>query len=130
MNETLEEYTPIPVHVVSSSVPVKKKRQKRTVFNTVILTSADSVQQLLPQSDLRVCAYVQAIDNDVVLASSVSQGQAKSNTASGVPFPSGTYLPKANTAPYRIEGNEAIWVAATTTGSNTRVAVSATYWVD
>ena len=121
----------LKVHVASSDVPtIPTRKQKRTVFNTVVLTAGEPVQEILPKSEKRICAYVQAIDNDIVLASSLAQGQSRTNTAASVPSPSGSYLPKANTAPLRLDGNDLIYAAATTTGTNSRVAVTAIYYAD
>jgi hypothetical protein len=129
MNE-VEEYPPVRVHVVSTEVAAapKRRKQKRTVCNTAVLTSTEPVQEILPKSDKRVVAFVQALDNDVVIVTSISQGQAKSNTATNVPYPSGTYLPKANTAPLRIDGNDLVYAGITTTASNSRVSIIATYY--
>lgn len=122
----------LKVHIASSDVhpEAPARKQRRTVFNTVVLTANEPVQEILPKSENRYCAYVQAIDNDIVLASNLAQGQAKVNTAASVPSPSGAYLPKANTAPLKLDGNDLIYAAATTTASNTRVAVTAIYFVD
>lgn len=134
VNKETYEGPPVHVHIVSSGVAPRPRKQKRTVFSTVVLTANEPVQEILPKSENRVCAYVQAIDNDIVLATTFAQGQSKANTATSVPFPSGMYLPSKTNGgsiqPFRIDGNDLIFAAATTTGSNSRVAVSATYYID
>lgn len=127
---TDDTYTPVKVHIASSDVhqPVSRsERQKRTVFLTAVLTASEPVQEILPKSEKRICAYVQAIDNDIVLATSLAQGQSRTNTAASVPSPSGYYLPKANTVPIELYGNDLIYAAATVTNSNSRVSVMAVY---
>lgn len=125
-------YEPVKVHIVSTEVvpqpaPKPKRKNRRTVFETVVLTANEPVQIILPSSDARVKAYIQPLDNDIVLTSSKAQAQASANTETNVPFPSGTYLPKSNTAPYPVEGNDAVYAAATTTATSSRVSIQAVY---
>jgi hypothetical protein len=72
-----------------------KKEKYRTVFQTVVLDANGSVKSILPTSDNRVVAYVQPLDNDIVLASTKAQAQASSNTTPG---PSGASVNVEGTA--------------------------------
>lgn len=84
----------------------------------VTLTDVDTAEMLLPQSHNRVCAYVQPLDDDVVIA-----GQA-SDAENG----SGTHIPKTNTSPYEVYDQGAVYVGVPVmAGASSRVSVSATY---
>lgn len=121
---------PVPVHVVSGALLAAPKRElHRTEYLTVVLTADDPVQQLLPQSPNRVCAWLQALDNDVVIGKDTSQAGAATNTVASNPRPSGAVIPKANTAPYPLDSNDVVYVGLTTTGSASRVSVTAVYRV-
>lgn len=112
----------VRVHVAGSDVPLgapaPPKRTRRTVFLTVTLTADDPAQPVLPASDGRIRALVQALDADITLAA--TQGNAASLT--------GTVVPAANTAPYPVEHDGAVYAGAGVTGTDTaRVAVTAVY---
>ncbi len=68
-------YDPVRVHDVTP------RRRYRTVFQTIVLTPAEPAQPILPQSDDRHCAWIQALDNDIVLTGTLGQAQAPGNAA-------------------------------------------------
>lgn len=111
----------IPVHVTNlpAAPPVAKLRY-RTVYNTVILSADDPVLELLPDSDFRVSATVQALDADVVIGNNKAQGGRGS----------GTVIMASNTSPWPVCDSTAVYVAAVAalTGATTiRVSISAVY---
>lgn len=113
----------VQVHLVGSDVPLgapqpPRKRVKRTVFLTVTLTADDPAQPILPASAGRSGALVQALDADITIAGT------QANAAAG----SGTVVPKANTVPYPVEHDGAVFAGADLAGANTaRVSVTAVY---
>lgn len=125
MTETAAGYEPISVHVVGDSSRTNRMRY-RTVYHTVKLTADDPAQEILPDSEARVVAFVQALDDDLVLAD--SQG----NAARGY----GTVLAKANGSPWPVMDSAAVFAGNSTgtfSGGSTaysRLTVMATYLVD
>lgn len=130
-----EDYEPVRVHLASveagiGGAPAAAARPRRTAtYETFVLTANDPVMAILPPDPegRRTCAYVQAIDNDVVLGPTAGVAGAAANTVTNVPNPNGTYLPKANTAPYPVEDSGPVFAGVTTTASASRVAVTAVY---
>lgn len=121
------EVTPLPVKIVEypAQAPVKVPRVE-TRYETFVLTSNDPAQCILPEDTNRICAYVQAIDTDIVLGQSRAMVANPVNTVASVPTPFGAYIPKANTAPTRIEDSNAVF-AGLTSSTSTRVTVIASY---
>lgn len=117
---------PVPVHVTGAA----KSRRKLTRFETYVLTASDPAQCILPESEDRICAYVQAIDNDIVLGPTKGVVAAAVNIVVNVPSPNGAYIPKANTVPYPVEGTNAVYAGITTSAANSRVAVVETYYAE
>lgn len=95
-------------------------------YETIVLTANDPVQSLLAEDSSRRIAFVQALDNDVVVGTH-GQVAAAANTVSDVPQPQGAYIPKANGSPTPIVDCNAVWVGITTTTSNSRVSVLSFY---
>ena len=74
--------------------------------------------ELLPPSDRRVCAYVQALDDDVIVSG--NESDAKQGA--------GLVIPANNTAPWPIYDQGQLYVACRAIGGTTaRVSVSASY---
>lgn len=112
----------VRVHLASSDVPLSgpapRRKARRSVFQTITLTSDDSTQPILPASPGRVSALVQALDADVTIAAKLSDAAAGS----------GTVIPHANTVPYPVEHDGPVYAGAPLTGTNTaRVTVTAVY---
>lgn len=119
--------TPVPVHLVGADVQLAAKTaaapQLRAVYHTVILTADEGAQHVLPASNDRVAAWIQAIDDDIVINGKLAEA------ANG----RGAVVPKANTAPYPVTDSGPVYAGVITalTGTNTaRVAVSAVYRKD
>lgn len=121
----------LPVHIASSDVPIgaapAAPARWRTSFGTYVLTADDPAQCILPEDARRVSALVQAIDNDIVIGPSKGAVAAPVNTVANVPQPNGAYIPKANTAPTPVKGGNVVFAGATTTATESRVTVIATY---
>jgi hypothetical protein len=85
---------------------------------TIVLSSANPSQQLLPRDDQRRSAIIVAVDNAVWWGFNEGPVQdltgVSSGGGNGFYLPSGTCIPILSTAP--------VWVAATTTGSTSRVS--------
>lgn len=112
---------PLPVHVVNQPAAIPEPEWVyNTVYGTVTLIVGDAHKQLLPVSSAghRVCAWVQALDDDVVISGN------ESDATKG----SGTIVPKTNTTPYPLNDSGAVFVAVTAiAGAQSRVTYSATY---
>lgn len=127
-----EDYEPVKVraHITGSDVPLARPGQRcRAVYETFVLTSADKSQCILPEDDDRECAYVQPLDNDIVIGPTKGVVEAAVNTVTNVPQPNGTYIPKTNTVPYEVRDNGPVFAGITVTSSNSRVSVTAYYRV-
>ena len=124
---------PIPVHVTGMAAEISlapaapPRRRRRTEYLTVVLTADEPQQVILPASGARVGALVQALDNDIVLGGDLSKVQAKNNLVASTPYPSGTLVPKANTRPWPVDDNGAVYAGATTTASSSRISITAVY---
>lgn len=128
--------TAAPVHVVAVSAEAAAALSSKATsrsgprckgsYQTFVLTANDPVAEILPQDDNREYATIQAIDNDVVIGPKAAV-QSSANTVTSVPQPQGTYLPKANTAPIMVKDYNAVFAGATTTATESRVAVAAFY---
>jgi hypothetical protein len=113
---TVEKVTPVPVHVTNP--PQSTGKIYRSVCWTLTLTAANDAEELLPQSDNREIAWVQPLDDNVVI------NENGSDAARG----NGTIIPKANNAPYPVQTSGTLYVAAPTlAGATSRVTVSAVY---
>jgi hypothetical protein len=109
---------PVPVHVTSTDVtlsspaPSPRRTPRRLTGYTRVCTSATPVQDLVPLDENRLYIEVQAVDQDVVICTDISQSQDPVNVTTGLANPNGILLPKANTVPTRIEGAGRMWVTA------------------
>jgi hypothetical protein len=118
----INELTPIPIHVASVSSDIRlaevtaaKKCRRKSVYQTILLTANDPVQQILEPSDNRVIAWVQPIDQDVVLTANKGDGQSSRNTGdSTLANPTGALLKKVfdNGSLVPIDDIGEVWVAA------------------
>lgn len=96
------------------------------VYQTVILLPAPlgvtPAEEILPASPLRSIAWIQCLDDDMVISDN------QSDAAAG----RGITIPKTNTAPWPIQGSGAVyaWPAAgTLAGAQSRISVASTYMV-
>lgn len=129
--DTTQEPKPVSVHVTSIAAGVQLGNvaphdKIRTEFKTETVDDANTVRPLLPDSPDRVCAYVQVTGGDVYLCDSESKAkQAVNQSNSEV----GSILPSANTAPWPVRGQGAIWIAQVTSSKTCVVSVTADYAV-
>lgn len=111
-------------------LPARPVRGYSARYETFVLTANDPVQCILPEDPDRAEAYVLALDNDILIGTR-NQVSAAQNTASGVPYPIGAYVPAKTTAgsvvPFGVRDCGAVYAGVTTTGSNSRVSVAAYY---
>lgn len=137
MSEYVSEEA-VQVHIVGDSTQRSAcncgtKKRYRAEYQTVVLSSKDPVQEILPQSEGRHCAYIMPIDNDIVIGKDASMCGASSNTVTNVPSPSGTYVPAKTTGGalqwLPVYTTDKVYAGITTTGSNSRVSIVAYYEV-
>lgn len=116
----MTEVDPIKVHLESSSVSLTKPRDKvRTEYSTETCQDGNTVQPVLSDNPDRVCAYIQVTGGDVYICN--SEAHAKAST------PQGMILPSANTAPWPIYGQNAVWAVQVTGGKTCVISVAADY---
>lgn len=125
MTQTANE-TPIGVHLTGSDVDLGSGPAAggtRAVYRTVYLMAADPSQGILPASDKRIIAFIQALDDDIVI------GGNQSDVANS----SGTTVPQSNGSPWPVLDAGAVYAyAATYSGGSSiysRVSVTAFYRV-
>jgi len=121
MTDQYTDVSVIPVRVVEQPAPAAPPRL-RAVYQTVTLTLGDletvASQEILPASDKRVSAYVQPLDDDIVIAGNESDAR---NGA-------GTTVPATNLAPWPINDQGSVFVACLAlSGPTSRIAVCASY---
>jgi hypothetical protein len=122
------DLTPVPVHVTGISAgatlghaaPLGRDRV-RTRFLTETVDDINPVRPLLPDDSDRVCARIQATGGDVVLCASEADAQHAP--------PQGSVLPSANTAPWPVRGQGAVWAAQKTPGTSCVISVTADYGI-
>lgn len=85
---------------------------------TVLLSATSPVRRLLPRDEHRRSAVVMAVDNDVYITS--DEGMAW-NVQGAATNAGGFYLPKLTQL--KVDSTAVLYVAATTTGTTTRVSV-------
>ena len=101
-----------------TAVPVRNESPAQGNARCISLSAANPVLLLLPQDPRRRSAILLAPDNDVYLASSPELAQtAQGSASSGQAF----YLPAG--VPVPVVNKAALWAAATTTASTSRVSV-------
>lgn len=129
------DYEPIkvtfdPEQLKQAAGPPRKRPVYRAHYETFVLTANDPLQCILPQDDDRVIAHIIPLDNDVVIGPKAVINPSQNQVAS-VPTPMGTLVPAKTTAGaavlYPVLDNNAVYATLTTTASNSRVSVSATY---
>lgn len=123
--ETEAEYQAVRVEVVSMppaaphscSGPAREKVVTR--FGQETVDNSNKVRPLLPDDPDRLIAHVQVTGGDVYLCA--SEQDAKRTV------PSGSVLPSANTAPWPLRGQQAVWIAQKTADSTCAVDFTADY---
>jgi len=117
----------VRVHIASSDVPLhpaaapatQPARRVQTRLLNETVDDTNPVRPLLPDDGDRICAWVQVTGGDVYLC--VSQSDASQAT------PAGSILPSANTGPWPVRGQGALWAAQVTAGKTCVISVSADY---
>lgn len=111
---------------LTGPVPQPPRDVYGTVYQTVILQPPDkgvgAAEEILPASPLREIAWIQPLDDDIVISDN------KSDAESG----RGTTIPKTNTAPYPVQDSGAVyaWAASgSLAGASSRISVSTVYRV-
>jgi len=110
------------VHVKVVDQPKPAPEVIRATYRTVTLQvdpEGDvASSELLPPSDRRVCAYVQALDDDIIISG--NESDAKQGA--------GMVIPANNLAPWPIYDQGMLYVACRAIGGTTaRVSVCASY---
>jgi hypothetical protein len=113
-----ESTGPMPL----STLPVANQGTDAGTFKTVVLSAANTYKMALPEDNTRRVARIIAIDNPVVLCHSESQAQDPSNEVTDTPQPNGGYIPTG--VAVAVTCHSVVFVAATTTASESRVFVS------
>jgi len=101
-----------------AAVRVRPEPPDLGTARTITLSAANPVLQLLSQDPQRRSAVVVAVDNDIYIAS--DQGMAQ-QAAGGTSFEGVFYLQVGIGIP--IDTQAQLWVAATTTATNSRVSL-------
>lgn len=104
---------------IGTPTPPRPVRPVRTRFLAETVDDINPVRPLLPADPDRVCAWIQATGGDVVLCASQPDAQQSP--------PQGAVLPSANTAPWPVAGQGAVWAAQKTAASSCVISVTADY---
>lgn len=108
------QFETLNVRVVAQ--PPARKAVYRTTYYTVVLQAADGLPEpLLAASDDRVCAYVTAMDDDVVIHGNRNDAQKGA----------GAIIAKRLAAPFPLQDSAAVWcaVSGAMAGPTSRVSV-------
>lgn len=114
--------TPPLIHVKVVDQPKTAPEVIRATYRTVTLTVDPELDvassELLPASVNRVCAYVQALDDDVIVSGNESDAKAGA----------GLIIPANNLGPWPIYDQGPLYVACRAIGgTQARVSVCASY---
>lgn len=110
-----QEITPVPVTGL-----LRVATSDEAVYRTTTLPPSQA-RQLVPQDPHRYLFYVLAVDNPVVLCATKELAQDAANQATGVPAPTGFYLPAGIPVPLRSKG--LVWAANTSASATSRISV-------
>lgn len=112
----VDTYPPLEVHVVGGTVDVGEKRPKenRASHRTAVLNAANPTFNIAGFDPLRVCVYIDVMDNPVVLSSSIGQASDLANTTGTLTNPNGRILPVSNGAEYHLETQDELWLSTNT----------------
>lgn len=116
------EVKPIPVVLADAVITSDIIPQHLTCY-TVVLTSDEPMQQILPQDPLRYHAEVCSIDNPVVLCHSLQQAKDDRNVEASLPNPNGFLLNAAGGYPFPMPVHTIAPVWATAAAYPSRIAV-------
>jgi hypothetical protein len=113
--------TPVPIHLASTSVPIgptEARKIYRATYFTLTLVTAGDAEPLLPVSGNREIAWVQPLDDNIVI------NGLQSDAARG----NGLIIPKTNGQPYPIQDSGSLFVSVPVlAGATSRVTVCAVY---
>lgn len=128
-----DDYMPVPMHLATVSPDAASalaghdplssgagnRKRVVTAFGAETVDNVNPVRPLLPDNPDRICAHVQVTGGDVWLCDSESRAiQA---------MPLGAVLPAANTGPWPLRGQQAVWVAQHTADKTCVVSFTADY---
>lgn len=99
-------------------VPVREEPPAIGIPRVVVLSATNPVLQVLGQDARRRTAIVLAVDNDVYLTATKDLASGMAGNTSGV---DGFYLPVGIGIP--VPSKSALWAAATTTATSSRISV-------
>jgi hypothetical protein len=111
-----------PAPVAMGTLPVNVVGAGSGTFKTVVLSVNNPYKIALPEDNTRRKATIIALDNPVVLCHAEEQAQDPTNLVASVPQPNGGYIPI--NVPVPVSSHSVVFVAATTTATNSRVFVS------
>ena len=124
MNTEETALEPIRVHLTGSDLalvqPEPPRPRRGASLRTFVLTSADPVQQVLPQNTNRCEAWLQCVDataKAITLHESLADAQSGGNA--------GVTVPAANTGPYPLATTDAVWATAAADDLPVTISVSA-----
>lgn len=114
------------VHVVNPEDIHPPKEEKGSCFTntfTIVLTELDQPpKDLLPEDPYREIAVITAMDNPVVIHSSMATAGDPAATAVNLPDPKGAVIPI--TQPYPVPGTNRMWVTTAVYPSRVSVIVT------
>lgn len=112
----VDTYPPLEVHVVGGTVDVGEKRPKeyRASHRTYVLNAANPYLNIAGFDPARKCAYLNVLDNSIVLTSNLGQASDLANTAIGNAYasPNGRLLAVSAGSEYLLETQDELWVSA------------------
>jgi hypothetical protein len=124
-SEKQMEYEAIKVKVVGA-VATTTGDDQYGMYSTIVIppssATAVSYVQILARDKLRQYAYLQPIDEPIVITTAFEMVQSLNNVVAAVPVPSGAYVPALAMTP-AIRHNDPVWAANTSTSTATRVVV-------
>jgi hypothetical protein len=119
------EYEAIKVKVIGA-VATTTGDDQYGIYSTIVIPPSTatgvSYVQVLARDKLRQYAYLQPIDEPIVITTALEMVQSLNNVVAAVPVPSGAYVSALAMTP-PIRHNDPVWAANTSTSTATRVVV-------
>lgn len=124
------DYPAVKVHLASAEPGIMPAAASsdhthahKAVYRTIVLTASDNGKEIFAVSETRCCAYVRALDDDLVIGKTSSDSQDSGR---------GYTVPKADTGPTPIYDSAVAYVGNATgtfsgSGSTSRLSVAAYY---
>jgi hypothetical protein len=117
----LESVSPEAGAALGGQAP-RRRRRRMTRFGYETVDPTNEVRPILPDDPDRVIAWLSASGGDAILCG--SEQDAKRAT------PAGSILPSANTAPWPVTGQGAVWAVQRVSTATVTVSWTADYEVD